>query len=79
MNTRLRKGFGCWFKHPDDGRIIEGTYQGRRRVIQTTSFERTATGFEEGITTWTVPPSIRIHAGRPSRTPAIIRPALRSV
>lgn len=60
MNLRI--GFRCWFQHTD-GRIIEGIYRARRKVEQMTAFTRVAGGFEETVTTFTVPKSVRIHRG----------------
>lgn len=66
-------GRWCWFKHPDTGRIIEGTYRRGRKVVQITGMTRMSEdragnrGFTMDETTWTVPPNVKITMGQPPR------------
>jgi hypothetical protein len=65
-----RIGRVCWFSHPDDGRIIEGTYRRGRKVVQITAIDRLAEleghgrGFNIEETVWTIPRGVRIHFGQ---------------
>jgi hypothetical protein len=61
----------CWFKHDEDGRIIEGLYQRGRKVLQMTGVTRVEHAAGGGSTynveetIWTVPRHVKISFGQP--------------